>query len=230
MVIGTNAVCVGALRCLFLPARRVLALDDDGTGALHQVFLHFVDRWPRLRRADNGRHGRPPAGGVCFPFSPRSSPAPGRQLLCANGASSSRHRRFAIATRCLACRRTSAKPASIMLQRSPPSPIRESVCGWLALPKRPAGSASSTGSLCAAQTQWPQTLGVAALQVDPRQACECTVCAQPAHAEESVAPHAAEPVHTNTQESTRLIQHITPVPRAQCGSRIDILSISTDRL
>lgn len=197
-MLGTTVACVGA-KVFVSPVGWILAFDDNG--AEHRIKpLAVVDVGP----AHDERQRDATAVHQQVAFASLFSPGPsgsGRQLLVPRVPSSSRHRRFAIATRCLACRRIPPNRLSRRLQRSPPSPIRESVCGWRWRCQSAQRAAPSTGSLCAAQTRWPRTLGVPAWPVDLLQACERTACPAPAHVEGSAVQHAARtrPLPTRNQ-------------------------------
>lgn len=219
-VLGTTVARVSA-QMFVSPVRRVLALDEDGVK--HRIKLLAV---MDVGSAHDERQRDATAVHQQVAFASLFSPGPSgsaRQLLAPMAPSSSRHRRFAIATRCLACRRTPPSRLSILLQRSPPSPIRESVCGWRWHFQNAQRAAPSTGSLCAEQTRWPQTLDVLALQVDPRQACERTVCRAPAHVEGSVVPHAAKTRPLPPRNQLACSTHHSGT--ALTAARIDILSI-----
>jgi len=130
-MLGTTVACVGA-KVFVSPVGWILAFDDNG--AEYRIKpLAVVDVGP----AHDERQRDATAVHQQVAFASLFSPGPsgsGRQLLVPRVPSSSRHRRFAIATRCLACRRIPPNRLSRRLQRSPPSPIRESVCGWRWVP------------------------------------------------------------------------------------------------
>ena len=155
-------------------------------------------------------------------FSPGPSGS-GRQLLVPMVPSSSRHRRFAIATRYPASRRIPPSQPSRLLQRSPPSPIRESVCEWRWRCQSAQQAVPSTGSLSATQTRWPRTPGVLALPADLLQACERTVCPGPVRVEGPVVPHAAR-THP-LPPTNQLVCSTYHSDAAFAAARNDILSI-----
>ncbi len=200
---------------------RVLAFDDDSVEHLIKP-LAVVDVGP----ADDERQRDATAVHQQVAFASLFFPGPsgsGRQLLVPRAPSSSRHRRFAIATRCLACRRTPPSRLSRLPQRSPPSPIRESVCGWRWRCQSARRVAPSTGSLCAAQIRWPRTLGVPAWLVDLRQVCERTACPAPAHVEGSAVQHAARTRLLRPRNQLAFSTHHSEA--AFVAARIDILTI-----
>ena len=65
------AVARVGTQVLAAPLARCLALDHDGLQHCVELRARHA-HWPRSRRATTGRHGRPPAGGACCPFFPRS--------------------------------------------------------------------------------------------------------------------------------------------------------------
>ena len=199
----------------------VLAFDDDG--AEHRIKpLAVVDVGPAHDERQRDATAVHQQMALASLFSPGPSGSV-RRLLVPRAPSSLHHRRFAIATRCLACRHIPPTRLSRPLQRNPPSPIRESVCGWHWRCQSVLQAVPSTGNLCAAQTRWPQTPGVPALLADRRQACERTPCPAPACVAGPAAPRAAK-THP-LQPRNQLVCSTHHSDAALVAARIDILSI-----
>jgi hypothetical protein len=203
------------------PVGRVFALDDNS--AEHCIKpLAVMDVGP----AHDERQRDATAVHQQMPFASLFSPGPsdsGRRLLAPKAPSSSRHRRFAIAMRCLACLRIRPSQLSRLLQRPPPSPIRESVCEWRWRWQSAQQAMLSTGNLCATQTRWPQTPALLALQADLLQACERTACLAPARAAGAAAQRAAR-THPLLPKNQLVFPRHRP-DTVLTTARIDILSI-----